>query len=106
VVAHAAQGPALAIGVHAQRHRHAAPERAEQDLVRRRPGAATAECNRLVGEEAMLAGVLTDEQRDRLHQIADRCPVKQTLQRGLVVETVTGKPEGPPPPQSGSANAT
>ena len=34
--------------------------------------------------------------RDRLHQIADRCPVKQTLQRGLVVETVTGMPEGPP----------
>ena len=43
-----------------------------------------------------LAGPLSDEQRDRLHQIADRCPVKQTLQRGLVVETVTGMPEGPP----------
>ena len=43
-----------------------------------------------------LAGPLSDEQRDRLHQIADRCPVKQTLQRGLVVETVTGAPEGPP----------
>ena len=43
-----------------------------------------------------LAGPLNDEQRDRLHQIADRCPVKQTLQRGLVVETVSGKPEGPP----------
>jgi putative redox protein len=44
-----------------------------------------------------LAGPLTDVQRDRLHQIADRCPVKQTLQRGLLVETVTGVPEGPPP---------
>ena len=44
-----------------------------------------------------LAGPLSDEQRHRLHQIADRCPVKQTLQRGLVVETVTGAPEGPPP---------
>lgn len=43
-----------------------------------------------------LEGPLTDEQRDRLHYIADRCPVKQTLQRGLVVETVTGMPEGPP----------
>jgi putative redox protein len=43
-----------------------------------------------------LDGPLSDEQRDRLHQIADRCPVKQTLQRGLVVETVTGAPEGPP----------
>jgi putative redox protein len=53
-----------------------------------------------------LAGPLSDEQRNRLHQIADRCPVKQTLQRGLVVETVTGAPEGPPPRQSGSANAT
>ena len=37
-----------------------------------------------------LVGPLTDEQRDRLHQIADRCPVKQTLQRGLVVETTRG----------------
>ena len=44
-----------------------------------------------------LAGPISDEQRNRLHQIADRCPVKQTLQRGLVVETVTGASEGPPP---------
>jgi putative redox protein len=36
-----------------------------------------------------LAGPLTDEQRTRLHQIADRCPVKQTLGRGIVVETIT-----------------
>ena len=35
-----------------------------------------------------LLGPLNDEQRERLHHIADRCPVKQTLQRGLVVETV------------------
>lgn len=59
-----------------------------------------------VARRIELAGPLSDEQRDRLHQIADRCPVKQTLQRGLVVETVTGMPEGPPPRQSGSANAT
>ena len=44
-----------------------------------------------------LDGPLNDEQRERLHYIADRCPVKQTLQRGLVVETVVGVPEGPPP---------
>jgi putative redox protein len=30
-----------------------------------------------------LLGRLTDEQRQRLMRIADRCPVKQTLQRGL-----------------------
>jgi putative redox protein len=35
-----------------------------------------------------LVGPLDDEQRKRLLQIADRCPVKQTLQRGIVVETV------------------
>jgi putative redox protein len=30
-------------------------------------------------------GPLTDEQRKRLLQIADRCPVKQTLERGIRV---------------------
>ncbi|MEJ7813038.1 MAG: OsmC family protein [Gemmatimonadaceae bacterium] len=35
-----------------------------------------------------LVGPLTDEQRQRLLQIADRCPVKQTLQRGMEIETV------------------
>jgi len=34
-----------------------------------------------------LSGPLTDDQRTRLHQIADRCPVKQTLERGVKVET-------------------
>ena len=34
-----------------------------------------------------LNGPLTDDQRTRLHQIADRCPVKQTLERGVKVET-------------------
>ena len=37
-----------------------------------------------------LAGPLSDEQRTRLLQIADRCPVKQTLERGLKVESVSG----------------
>jgi putative redox protein len=32
-----------------------------------------------------LAGPLTEEQRARLLQIADRCPVKQTLERGIEV---------------------
>ena len=44
-----------------------------------------------------LDGPLDDQQRERLHYIADRCPVKQTLQRGLLVETVVGASEGPPP---------
>lgn len=35
-----------------------------------------------------LKGALTEEQRARLHQIADRCPVKQTLERGMSVQTV------------------
>ena len=32
-----------------------------------------------------LQGPLTDEQRARLVEIADRCPVKQTLERGITV---------------------
>ena len=35
-----------------------------------------------------LEGPLTDEQRDRILQIAERCPVKQTLERGIKVVTV------------------
>lgn len=35
-----------------------------------------------------LEGALTDEQRTRLREIADRCPVKQTLERGIHVEAV------------------
>ncbi|MEP6619041.1 MAG: OsmC family protein [bacterium] len=33
-------------------------------------------------------GPLSDEQRERLLQIADRCPVKQTLERGFRVESL------------------
>jgi putative redox protein len=36
--------------------------------------------------EVELVGPLTEEQRTRLLYIADRCPVKQTLERGLRVE--------------------
>src|SRR5688500_3691745 len=35
-----------------------------------------------------MEGDLTDEQRERLLYIADRCPVKQTLERGIKVVTV------------------
>ena len=35
-----------------------------------------------------MKGDLTDEQRQRLLAIADRCPVKQTLERGIKVVTV------------------
>ncbi|MBW8768340.1 MAG: OsmC family protein [Gemmatimonadetes bacterium] len=42
-----------------------------------------------VARRIELAGPLSDEQRTRLLQIADRCPVKQTLERGLKVETVS-----------------
>ena|SRR3712207_80672 len=33
-----------------------------------------------------LRGPLTDEQRERLIAIADRCPIKQTIERGLKIE--------------------
>lgn len=36
-----------------------------------------------------LSGPLTDEQRQKLLQIADRCPVKQTFEGGIRVETVS-----------------
>jgi len=35
-----------------------------------------------------LTGPITDEQRVRLLSIADRCPIKQTLERGIHVEDV------------------
>jgi uncharacterized OsmC-like protein len=36
-----------------------------------------------------LTGTLTGEQRKRLFEIADRCPVKQTLERGIKVVDAT-----------------
>lgn len=36
-----------------------------------------------------LYGTLTDEQQQRLLQIADRCPVKQTLERGISIKRVS-----------------
>jgi putative redox protein len=42
-----------------------------------------------IEREIHMGGALTDEQRSRLLQIADRCPVKQTLERGIKVETAS-----------------
>lgn len=39
----------------------------------------------VIEREIELEGDLTAEQRERLLQIADRCPVKQTLERGIRV---------------------
>jgi putative redox protein len=38
-----------------------------------------------IERELVLEGPLDDEQRERLTIIADRCPVKQTLERGIEV---------------------
>jgi putative redox protein len=35
-----------------------------------------------------LRGSLTDEQRRRLRTVADRCPVKQTLEKGIMIDAV------------------
>ena len=40
---------------------------------------------RRVERQIELSGTLTDEQRQRLLAIADRCPVKQTLERGFQI---------------------
>jgi len=38
-----------------------------------------------IERQVEMRGALTDEQRQRLLQIADRCPVKQTLERGIEI---------------------
>ena len=43
---------------------------------------------RRLEREIELRGPLTGEQRDRLLAIAERCPVKQTIERGIRVEAV------------------
>ena len=45
-----------------------------------------------VERQLTLEGPLTDEQRVRLNQIADRCPVKQTLERGIKVVPAAALP--------------
>jgi putative redox protein len=44
---------------------------------------------RRIEREIELRGTLTDEQRQRLLLIADRCPVKQTLERGIRIVPAT-----------------
>lgn len=44
---------------------------------------------RRIERQIELHGPLADDQRERLLRIADRCPIKQTLERGLVIETVS-----------------
>jgi putative redox protein len=38
-----------------------------------------------VERQLEMLGVLSDAQRERLLEIADRCPVKQTLEKGVAV---------------------
>jgi putative redox protein len=45
-----------------------------------------------IEREVELAGPLAAEQRARLLQIADRCPVKQTLERGISVVDAAASP--------------
>lgn len=45
-----------------------------------------------VDREVELSGPLDDEQRARLLEIAERCPVHRTLSAGVVIET---RPAGP-----------
>ena len=44
---------------------------------------------RRIERKIELKGPLTDEQRQRLLAIADRCPVKQSLERGVRIEPAT-----------------
>jgi len=40
-----------------------------------------------ITKRLVLYGPLTDEQRQRLVEIADRCPVQRTLEREIVIES-------------------
>jgi putative redox protein len=51
---------------------------------------------RRIEREVELRGAITDEQRERLLQIANRCPIKQTLERGLVIDTAANLLAGDP----------
>jgi putative redox protein len=43
-----------------------------------------------IRKRLVLSGPLTDEQRERLTAIADRCPVQRTLQRAVLIESDDG----------------
>lgn len=59
----------------------------------RRRGAAPSD---LFTRRLLLTGDLSDEQRQRLAEIADKCPVHRTLERGAAMETELGEamPDG------------
>jgi putative redox protein len=59
-------------------------------------GAAPASSYRLE-KEIELVGALTDEQRDRLRAIADRCPVKLAVERGIPIVSVPDAVAGATP---------
>jgi putative redox protein len=42
-----------------------------------------------IRKHVVLSGALTDEQRQRLREIADRCPVQRTLTREVVIEAIS-----------------
>ncbi len=44
--------------------------------------------------EVSIDGDLTEEQRERMRQIADRCPVHRTLERGSLLQTLLVPPAG------------
>jgi putative redox protein len=60
---------------------------------------ATCETNEVgvsrLEREVEVTGTLTEEQRTRLLYIADRCPVKQMLERGLHIETALSPSASP-----------
>ncbi|RMH16101.1 MAG: hypothetical protein D6701_09310, partial [Gemmatimonadetes bacterium] len=45
-----------------------------------------------IERRVLLEGPLSDEQRERLMEIADRCPVHRTLEAGVDVTTVEDVP--------------
>ena len=51
---------------------------------------AGAEPSDLFTRRLLLTGELTDQQRQRMTEIADKCPVHRTLERGAAVETQLG----------------
>ena len=53
-----------------------------------------------VEREVELLGPLTPEQRNRLMEIADRCPVHRTLDAGVVITTVETPGDHPPSPET------
>ena len=52
-----------------------------QDLVVGDPG------RRRIDRDIELSGNLTPEQRAKLLEIADKCPVHRTLTRGMIIQT-------------------